>query len=258
MRKTSFPIIFLLTILLTFWITPSALAQDSQGLVLSLSRDFGFSSGSGQIQGTFSLKIKDPKDVVRVVFMLDDQPINEDVEAPFQYQFNTGSYSLAEHKLSAVGYTAGGQQLSSNEIRVVFVSAEESGKFTLKIIVPLFAVIFGLMALSYIVPMILNRGKNKVVPLGQPRNYGLLGGTICPKCSRPFSLNLFAINLLVGRMDRCPHCGRWGLVRRYPLEMLRTAETAELAMAGENEEEKPLSKKDQMEKALEDSRYQDL
>lgn len=238
--------------------TASAQANEPE-LKLSMSRDFGYSSGTGRIQGTFSMKVSGPEDLVRVVFMIDGETINEDSEAPYRYQFHTDSYALTEHTLSAAGYTSDGRELTSNEIKVIFVSSEEGGEMVVKILVPLFAVIFGLMALSYLGPGLFNRGKRKEIPLGQPRNYGLSGGTICPKCNRPFPLNLLAMNLMVGKLDRCPHCGKFGIVHRYPLEMLRSAEAAELAGAQKgNEEVKEITEAEKIQRALDDSRFQDL
>lgn len=259
MRKKIFMLVFVGWIF--FLVNPlKSFAQDEKhDLNLSMSRDFGYSSGTGRIQGTFTMKVSGPDDLVRVVFLIDGEEIAEDTQAPFRYQFNTDSYSQSEHSITAVGFTSDGRELSSNEIRVIFVPAEEGGKFVLTLIVPLFAVVFGLMALSYLVPMITNRGQRKEVPPGQPRNYGLVGGTICPKCKRPFSLNFLGLNLGVGKLDRCPHCGKWSIVRRQPLEMLRTAETAELAEMGTNGlQPEPVTEDEKIKQALDDSRFQDM
>ena len=255
-----FPLILLI---LVFWLAfttmQPALAQDQEpSFILSMSRDFGYSSGTGRIQGTFSLKIKGPENLVRVIFLIDGTPINEDTEAPFRYQFNTDSYPLGEHTLTATGFTSDGSELTSNEIRVVFAPAEEGGKLVLTILVPLFVIIFGLMALSYVVPAILNRGKNKELPLGQPRNYGMLGGAICPKCKRPFSLTILGIRLGFSRLERCPHCGKWSFVRRQSLDILRAAEAAELPSDAVTEEIKSMTEEERIQKALDDSRFQDL
>ena len=69
------------------------------------------------------------------------------------------------------------------------------------------------------------------VPLGQPRKYGISGGTICPKCGRPFALSFLGFNLGVGRLTPCPHCGKWFVARRLPQAVLREAEAAELEQA---------------------------
>ena len=235
-------------------------AQDgSPELTLSMSRDFGYSSGTGRIQGTFTMKVSGPDDLIRVVFMIDGEQVSEDTQAPFRFQFNTDTYSQSEHSLSAVGYTPDGREISSNEIKVLFVPAEEGGKLVLTIIVPLFAVIFGLMALSYLVPIITKRGKRNEIPRGQPRTYGLAGGTICPRCKRPYSLNFLAPNLLLGKLDHCPHCGKWALVQRQPQDLLRAAEAAELSnIESDGLQPKLSTEEEKIQKALDDSRFQDL
>jgi hypothetical protein len=102
----------------------TAYAQDGEELRLRLNRDFGYSAiGSGQIQGTFSMIVSGPEDLSRVVFYLDDQVLDEVVEAPFRLRFVTDNYALGDHSLSAIGYTADGRELRSNIIRTEFVSA---------------------------------------------------------------------------------------------------------------------------------------
>ena len=64
----------------------------SPALQLSLSRNFGYSSGTGEIQGTFSMKAAGPADLQRVVFYVDDQVIGEATAPPFSLRFVTDSY----------------------------------------------------------------------------------------------------------------------------------------------------------------------
>ncbi len=67
---------------------------------------------------------------------------------------------------------------------------------------------------------------------GTPRDYGIGGGAICPRCLRPIVLGLFGIKLGLGsRLIRCPYCGKWSVVQRRKLDELRAAEAAELADA---------------------------
>ncbi len=46
--------------------------------------------------------------------------------APFRYQFSTKSYAPGEHHLVAIGTTADGQELRSNEFVREFLGAEEA------------------------------------------------------------------------------------------------------------------------------------
>jgi hypothetical protein len=158
-----------------------------------------------------------------------------------------------------VGYTDDGRTLYSNQINVNFVTSEEGWSSAGRFLIPILAVVFGVMLLSFVVPWLLNRGKPRVaVPLGAPRNYGVAGGTICPKCKRPFSRNLLSPNLLVGKLERCPLCGKWSLARRASPAELAAAEAAELEMTPEREQTPALSEEERLRRDLEDSRYEDL
>jgi len=59
---------------------------------------------------------------------------------------------------------------------------------------------------------------------GSDKGYGYLGGTVCPKCGRPFSIHLWSLRLLVARYDRCPYCKKWSFVNRQSIEVLASAE----------------------------------
>ena len=137
-----------------------------------------------------------------------------------------------------------------------FVSPEAGWKSALKIIGPVFGIIIGILLLSFLLSISSGRKQAKLPP-GTPRNYGFKGGTICPKCSRPFAFQFLALNMgLFHKVDRCPYCGRWGLVRRKSVEELRAAEAAELS--GKQEFAPETSEEDRLRKDLEDSRYQNL
>ncbi len=235
----------------------SAGAQSEAQLTLRLSRNFGYSSGGGDIQGNFTISVSGPEDLRRVIFYIDDEVMAEVTAPPFEYKFSTGNYPNGVHTLRAVGYTASGAELSSNEQRRRFLSAEEAGQDTLKIILPLFGVVFGLMLFSYLLPTFLGRGKKHTLPSGAPRSYGVLGGAICPKCGRPFGMHIWGLNMVMGKFDRCPHCGKWSIVRRASPQDLQAAEAAELAILRESQLPTSSSEED-IKKALEESRYQDL
>ena len=249
--------LFLLATLIALLPLSTAHAQDSE-LKLGLSRDFGYGGMGDDIQGLFSMKIADPPaDLVKVVFMIDGEIVNEDSEAPFKFQFSTDSYPLGMHTLSASGITSSGSELTSNEIRVEFVSAEEGGKVALKIVAPVLILVFGVMLLGLAGPYLMGGGKLSHLPLGEPRDYGLRGGAICPKCKRPFRVRLLAFNLGFHKLDRCPYCGKWGLQRLRSLDQLRAAEAAELEMAQPGEAASQPSEADKLRKDLDDSRFQD-
>ncbi len=236
-----------------------ALAQSAETLDLGLSRDFGYGGFNNDIQGLFTIKVKNPPaSVVKVSFLIDAKVMGEDDEAPFSLQFNTDSYSEGYHDLSAIGYSSSGQQIKSEIIQVKFVPASAASGVVLKIILPIVGVVFLGMVLAIVIPLLGNKGKVSHLPLGTPQKYGLGGGAICPKCGRPFPLKLWWLNIGLSKIDRCPHCGKWSFVRPRSLTDLRAAEVEELsqaragaAISGESEAEK-------LHKELDDSRFQNM
>jgi DNA-directed RNA polymerase subunit RPC12/RpoP len=256
MKKTF--TILLVTCLLTIAASGIALAQSTDQLQLGLSRDFGYGGFGNDIQGLFTAKINNPPtNLTRVVFFIDSTSMGEDTTPPFSLQFNTDSYSLGAHTLSAVGYTSDGKEIESNKIQSQFVPASTGTQTIIKVVVPILGLVVLMMVVSFVLPMILNKGKMSNLPPGSQRNYGIGGGAICPKCGRPFPLRLWMLNLGLSKIDRCPYCGKWSFVRPSSLANLREAEAAELSQSqsgptigGETEAEK-------LKKDLDDSRYQD-
>lgn len=232
--------------------------QSEEDLTLKLSRDFGYSSGTGRIQGTFSMHVTGPEDLSSVEFLIDGKVIGESNTVPYRYQFNTDSYEQGVHTISVRGRSVDGEILNSNEIRVEFVSPQEVPQQVLKIILPIFGLVFLISIVTILIPMVTRKGKRSIVPLGSPRTYGVFGGAICPKCKRPFSIHLFGLNVVIGKLDRCPYCGRWSIVRRAsPLE-LRDAELSEIDQIPQSEDEKKLTEKEQLMKEIDESKYQDI
>jgi DNA-directed RNA polymerase subunit RPC12/RpoP len=235
----------------------SALGQGTEPeLVLSLHRDFGY-GGFGEIQGNFRLTASGPQDLTRVVFWMDDQVLGEVTAAPWQVRFHTDSFAPGSHAMSALGYTAAGQELHSNEIRTRFLSSQEAGHATTRLIVVSLGGILVLMALSALLSSVLFRRRGHALPPGTPRNYGLAGGAVCSRCGRPFARNLFAPNLMAGKVQRCPYCGKWGIVRAASRAELAAAEAAELEGITTPEQVPAESGPDQLRRDVEDSRFQD-
>jgi hypothetical protein len=249
MKKIIYAILITILVSLTFM---SVVSAQSKELNLILSRDFGSGGFNGDIQGTFSLKASGPANLERVQFFLDETLLGEDTEAPFAIQFVTDNYPTGAHVFTAVGFTTDGKQISSKTISAVFMSKEEGSAAALKVIVPILALVFGAMAISAITAMI-NGRKGKKLPTGAARSYAF-GGGICPKCKRPFGFQLLGINMLVGRLMPCPHCGQWSLMKRASISDLQAAELAELDK-GKNQFFNN-SEEEKRRKELDDSRYQ--
>lgn len=233
----------------------TAMAQDEAELRLTLRRDFGYASGSGSIQGAFTLRASGPQDLQRVVFYLDGAPLGEAAQEPFELRFHTESYPLGEHSLFATGFTASGGEIKSNLVQVSFVSASEGFQSGMQIVLPLLAIVFGLLVLSFVISFA-TAGKLKNLSPGTPRQYGAAGGAICPRCGRPFARHFVSPNLLVGKLERCPFCGKWSILAAQPLSRLRAAEAAELEAAGE-EGESVLqeTEEERLRKELDQSRF---
>ena len=102
-----------------------------------------------------------------------------------------------------------------------------------------------------------NRNRQQV---GLPPIRGPLGGTICPNCAKPYAFHLWSIKLVLARIDRCPHCGKWKIVKRYPQDVLEaSAEAMTAAQEGATAVSlhPTLSHDDQLRKNLDDSRFED-
>jgi hypothetical protein len=232
-----------LTLALVALTTLPALAQET--LTLGLNKNFGFAWGN-QIQGNFTVRAEGPADLARVVFLIDGQPMGDAVQAPFEVVFHTGSYALGEHALSAKGETAGGERLSADALRLEFVSPDVGTQFALRLVGPLLALLAVVMLTATVGPMLFGRGTFR------PGQYGVAGGAVCPRCRLPFSRHVLAPNLMLGKLERCPHCGRVGIVRRAAAGELTAAEAR---LTGEGAPTQPESETEQLRRQIEDSRY---
>jgi hypothetical protein len=239
-------IVALLLILLAL---PAAAQESDEALVLSLSRNFGYGGGN-RIQGTFSLKATGPEDLVRVEFLIDGEVVATDEEAPYRYQFNTASYAVGSHTFSAQGYTADGSQISSNQFSREMISSQRAWDDVRNILVPLLLVIAVLAVLGTLGSALFGRKKEH-----KPGEYGMAGGTVCRRCGFPFSRNFLSPNLMVGKLVRCPHCGKWGILPRASAAELEAAE-ARLAQESQGTLEAP-SEEQRLRRMLDESRFDD-
>ena len=243
----------LLAILLCLGIAGRAWAQD-EALALSIAKSFGY-AWRGEMQGIFTLTASGPPDVTHVTFLLDSRPLVEVAAPPFTTRFTTDNYPLGAHTLGASGLTADGRQLHAEAVRVTFVGPERAWQMVLSIGGPIIALGVGFVLVTTVVSLVGER-RRKATP-GAPRRYGIVGGAVCPRCGRPFSLHAFSLNFITRRYDRCPHCGRWSMVRTASPAELRAAEAAETEATASVAESNAAQSKDDLRRALEDSRYMD-
>lgn len=254
----NFKMLTILFIFCSLWGVQIARAQESPELQIRLSRDFGYAAG-GDIQGNFSMRVSSPEDLERVEYFIDNNLMGESSEPrDFRFKFSTDSYPQGLHTLSAIGYAADGGELRSNEISRNFVGAQEGSQAAIKIVGIILGLVIGVSLLSYAVTTLVGGKRKSSLEPGAARNYGPLGGTICPKCGRPFSRHIWGLNMAVGKFDRCPHCGKWSMTQRATLAELRAAERAELDQVSEPVEKPVMDEEERLRKDLEDSRFNDL
>jgi hypothetical protein len=228
---------------------PAVARQADETLTLHLNRDFGYSAG-GEIQGAFSLTAAGPDDLARIDYYLDDQLLGRAEAPPFKISFNTGDHPLGQHALSAVGTTTAGIEIRSASRTLEFVSAEAGWQMAGKIALPILAVVLAIAILSTAVPMLL--GRKTPFRLGE---YGMSGGAVCSRCGMPFSRHAMSPNLVLGKLERCPHCGKLAIVAAASASSLRQAE-ARWQEDRQRGELHPQSEQDHLKELLDDSRYE--
>lgn len=224
--------------------------EQDEMLKLTIRREFGYGGGT-RIQGRFSMRASGPESLKRVEFLIDEQVVNDDLEAPFRYDFSTGDYPPGVHALSAIGYAADGRILRAPTWSFEFVTAEQARLDVMKILGPLMAVVIGFILLGTLGISMLGR-RTKVFRRGQ---YGAAGGAVCPGCKLPFSRHLFAPNLLLGKLERCPHCGKWSIVGMASRDAL---EEAEARLMNDNEHGRLKTEVDEeqrLRRLLDESRF---
>ncbi len=258
MRKKTFSLSLLISCLFLFSLAFASpvLAQSGDTLSLSLRKDMGFSDmGGARLQGTFSLTANGPASLSKVIFYIDGQVMGEATQAPFKIQFFTDRYPNGQHTLIAKGTTNDGSELTSNEIKTTFLTSSEANNATMKIVVPLLGAVLLVVLFSTLGPLLLRKGKNLELAPGTERKYGISGGTICPRCHRPFAISAFGMNLLVGKLSRCPFCGKWFVARSLPIAELRAAEKAELADLQASEQIPEETEEEKLRREIDNSRY---
>ncbi len=230
--------------------TIPALAQSGGDVLpLDLSRDFGYGGGV-EIQGLFSMKVDDAAGIDKVDFYVDDTLVCSLTEQPFVCKFDTSQFPVGEHSMYAVGTKKDGTQVESVKIVREFISGKESFSKVMRIFIPVMLAVFALSIAGVLIPVL--TGKKHVYPAGE---YGPGGGAVCPKCGLPFARALFGINMLVGKLQRCPHCGGWVIARRASPQALLDAEKR-LAESGKIDAD-ALDEPDSFQEMLDQSRFED-
>lgn len=250
--------LFLLMALLLAAARP-ALAQEGE-FKLDFNRNFGYGSGIN-VRGSMSLAIVGNRDAIRrVTYFMDGKEIATVEAAPFTFAFSTSDYPVGLHAFSALVETQDGRQVTTQTIQRNFLSNEEQNQSMQRIFIP---VLVGILVFTLIgVGMQVWASRKGHQAPGTPRNYGMMGGTICPRCGRAYPVHIWSVSLIAGRLDRCDFCGKWAFVtRRSPAE-LAAAEQAERAALEESETSLPgaqqngETEEERLRKMLDESRFE--
>ena len=199
-------------------------AQES-GLRVHLQKDFGYGWGN-TIQGRFTISIVgDSSKIDRATFFIDEEVLGEADSEPFGFSFSTDDFSAGTHRFHAEVLLQDGSVWTTPSVSYRFLSSEEASQQLTKILMGVGGAVLVILLLMVAVQMVTIRRKpGREGAPSVPQNYGLLGGTICPKCGRAFTRHIWGFYLLVGRLDRCEHCGSWVMTKRAMPAELRSVE----------------------------------
>ena len=151
--------------------------------------------------------------------------------------------------MSAEGNLKDGTVLGSNTVTKTFLSSDQAWSETQGIIVPLLIGVGVVSLIGIGGPVLLGRKKKFI-----PGSYGPAGGAVCPRCALPFSRSYMAPNLLVGKLVRCPHCGKFSILPRANSAHLQEAERR---YEGEGSSQIISEGKDDIKKMIDESRFED-
>lgn len=243
MKKTRFLIGFLLVLALGFAFS-EAQAQTESPWVLRLTRNFGYGSGS-DIQGNMTLYLDgDLSTVGKVIYYMDDKVMAEVAQDPFKLPFTTDDFAPGVHKMKVEIHSTDGTVTPAGPIVYNFLSAAESGKKTTSILFMVIGISLAAMGISWFIS---SRQKGDTPVTG-----GMHGLAVCNRCGKIFARSFFGMNMVVGKFERCPHCGKWQITRRASPMEIEWADQQERAEEPAEVTQKP-EKND-----LEDSRFVDM
>jgi hypothetical protein len=239
--------------MLILFLPVAAFAQAGDDVLpLKIKRDFGLGLGR-TIQGTFSLHVEELEGLELVEFLIDDQVVSSIASAPFRYSFSTNEFLPGMHSISAVGTFIDSRVQRADPQTYEFIGAEEARGVTMKILLPIFLIVGVVMLLSGAGTMLLGRKKGSF-KMGE---YGMAGGAVCPRCELPFARHTLAPNLLIGKLERCPHCGKLSIVPRAGTNLLRAAEERLMEDQGRGKFSEAPTEEQTMQQMLDDSRFEE-
>lgn len=236
----------------------TVLGAEEEGFEIRLNRDFGYGGFGNQIQGNFSIIVKDELDFVKVTYMMDEVEMGVLTEEPFRFRFDTDDYSPGNHEYWAIGELSDGTVLQSNRISAQVLSQEDANVDVGLIL----GIIFGTMIVGGVLSWVITEVISKKAKQGEyfdedhmPKRFSLKGGTMCPKCGEPYAYNVFSANLLTHKFDRCPHCGKYALTRPMTRDAMLAQVKEKYGEIVVEEIQQPLNEEEKLRKQLDDSRF---
>ncbi len=213
-------------LLFALLLVPTAVLAQSD-FSLNINKIIGYGVGN-QIAGTFNISVVGPEDQISSVnFMIDGQSMGEVAQAPFRVRFETSKYSTGPHAFTAAVTLKNGTIVEVGPSNYVIPTAEQQRSGVTKILFPILGIVVVALLISTGVQFLTSRRKGGSAEPGTARNYGMLGGAICPKCHHPTPRHPYGLNMITGKLDRCENCGKWSIMRAAPIDVLRAAEQAE-------------------------------
>jgi hypothetical protein len=239
-----------LAILVWFPRTTVMAQFDNSDLRLHLRRVFGYQGGD-RIQGTFSLEVSSELELVEVTYLIDGELFASTSEPPYRVSFSTSDYEHGKHSIRAYARDAVGERVESQIIVVHFITAEEGWQTAGRMAGWILGGTLALMLVGGLVTNRLSRGGGGF-DLG---DYGAAGGAVCGRCQLPFNRHVFSPNLLFGKLERCPHCGRIAIVPRASRLALDEAEERYMADKDQGQRTTGRHGAGDYQQMLDDSRY---
>ncbi len=244
MRKKSLFIFLILFLFLALFTQCVSAQTEEPQWQLRLRRYWGYGMGS-DIQGQLTLLLQgDTSLVEQVTFYFNDVKAFEQNEAPFRFSFNTNQFPAGINTMRADVLTRDGKMHTTLPLSYNFLSSKDANKNTGLLVGGIIGVALLITALSFVIT---SRGQGKDGKTG-----GMFGMAICKKCGQTFPRSLFGMNIVVGKYERCPHCGKW--------QVTVPASEAEIAQANRTSQPEPvpISESSHERDELEESRFIDL
>ncbi len=82
------------------------------------------------------------------------------------------------------------------------------------------------------------------------------GMAVCRKCGQVFARSFFGLNLMTGKLVRCPNCGSWAVLPAASPAELDAARAREKGAKADAPEVVALTPEEQLRRRIEQSKYE--